>query len=214
MVIELLACVLLVSLTQCPSPCSHNLQASIRVSGQMVSGKLSPPNVTFTLTHSLIRTDTQSTLFTGQNVERLIEIGPANTLATMAKRTLADPMYADWDTAMSISRQVLSCKSNHDDIYHVRESGGASTNSTKPIDTQAAVSNTKPPSPPRADDHPAVAPPAVQLMGQQENVLAAEILPDEPITARQILTFLVAHKLKKKPSDILGSSTIKSLVQG
>jgi 3-oxoacyl-ACP reductase-like protein len=132
----------------------------------------------------------------------------------MAKRTLADPTYADWDTAMSINRQILSCKSNHEDIYHVREHDGASANSTKLTSTTSPVPDNKPSPPPRPDDHPVTAPPAVQVMGQQENVLAAEILPDEPITARQILIFLVAYKLKKQLSDLPGSSTIKSLVQG
>lgn len=141
-----------------------------------------------------------------------MEIGPASTLATMAKRTLADPLYADWDTAMSVNRKVLSCKSNQEEIYHIRANDAALGTSTT-TQTKTTPPPSAKPSPP-TDKVDSMGTSAVQIMGQQENVLAAEILPDEPITAKQILVFLVAHKLKKLPSDLPGSSTIKALVQG
>lgn len=161
-------------------------------------------------------TDTQSTLFKTQNVERIVEIGPASTLATMAKRTLADPSYTDWDTAMSINRKILSCKSNHDDIYHAgANESPVSLPKPKPVvETQPAP----PPQPPFPTPASTItdsdAASTGQVIEQQETILTAEILTDEPITASQVLTFLVAYKLKRLPSELPETSTIKALVQG
>lgn len=163
------------------------------------------------MTSTVDRTDTQSTLFKTHNVERVVEIGPANTLATMAKRTLADPSYTDWDTAMSINRKILSCKSDHDQIYHV---GANDIPITLPKTGPAVHTELAPsPHPPSTNTEPEAAS-SGQVIEQQETILTAEILTDEPITASQVLRFIVAYKLKRLPSELSESSTIKALVQG
>lgn len=127
----------------------------------------------------------------------------------MAKRTLADASYADLDTAMSINRKILSCKSNHDEIYHVRANDPPVE--TPPTSTAVpATALISPTSPPAKIDPPSA--PAAQV--QQETIVTAEVLADEPITAKQILTFLIGYKLKRLPLELPESSTIKALVQG
>lgn len=129
----------------------------------------------------------------------------------MAKRTLADSMYTDWDAAMSIDRKILSCKSNHDEIYHIQADEPPATKS--PANTVLATAALPPPSPP-ATNTDSVAASAGRLAEGPDTILAAEILPDESITARQVLMFLVAYKLKRLISDLSESTTIKALVQG
>jgi 3-oxoacyl-ACP reductase-like protein len=127
----------------------------------------------------------------------------------MAKRTLADASYTDLDTAMSINRKILSCKSNHDEIYHVRADDHSVQTPPASTAIPAAVL-ISPPSPPTKIDPPSA--PAAQV--QQETIVTAEVLADEPITAKQILTFLIGYKLKRLPLELPESSTIKALVQG
>ncbi|KAM0794192.1 hypothetical protein BDR22DRAFT_901014 [Usnea florida] len=63
--------------------------------------------------------ETQDVLFSGSNsVERYIEIGPANILGTMAKKTIASK-YAASDRSGSLDRQILSFADNMKEIYSI-----------------------------------------------------------------------------------------------
>ncbi|OHE96344.1 fatty acid synthase subunit alpha [Colletotrichum orchidophilum] len=147
-------------------------------------------------------TDTQATLFDDQVVERLIEIGPANTLSTMAKRTLATNRYKDYDAAMSINRKILSCKSDSNDIYHHADP-------TPPDSPEMAAKTLAKPAVLETNSAPVPVPPPVAAPQP-----TSERIEDRPITARQILEFLILHKLNKSASSLPGSSTIKELVKG
>lgn len=112
---------------------------------------------------------------------------------------------------MSINRKILSCKSNHDEIYHTGANETLATlPETKPVVNTAILTSPLPPS----TNIDTVAASTGQVIEKQETILRAEILTDEPITARQILIFLVAYKLKRLPAELPESSTIKTLVQG
>jgi fatty acid synthase subunit alpha len=146
--------------------------------------------------------ETQDVILGEKTTERIVEIGPADTLGVMAKRTLASK-YEAYDAARSVQRQILCYNKDAKDIYYdidpVEEepepataaSGGASS---APSSTTAAAV-------PVAAAPPPGAGPAVQV-------------PDAPVTATDIVRTLVAQKLKKPLMDIPLSKAIKDLVGG
>ncbi len=50
--------------------------------------------------------ETQDVILADKVTERIVEIGPADTLGVMAKRTLA-AKYEAYDPALSVQRQIL-----------------------------------------------------------------------------------------------------------
>ena len=146
--------------------------------------------------------ETQDVVLGEKTTERIVEIGPADTLGVMAKRTLASK-YEAHDAALSVQRQILCYNKDAKDIYYdvdpieeeeapVSSSGGApAASSSAPAASAQAAAAPPPPS----------AGPAAQV-------------PDAPVTATDILRTLVAQKLKKPLMDIPLSKAIKDLVGG
>ncbi|KAK8076207.1 hypothetical protein PG994_003479 [Apiospora phragmitis] len=149
--------------------------------------------------------DTQDAILCDLATERLIEVGPAETLVNMAKKTMkAD--YDIQDVALGLRRELLSHKKNADAIYYrniAEETPSAttaalaatslSTSSAAPAQALAA-----PPPPPQAPTAGA----------------AAVELPPKPLTPTDTITVLVAVALKKASSEIDVSQTIKALCGG
>lgn len=146
--------------------------------------------------------ETQDVVLGENTTERIVEIGPADTLGVMAKRTLASK-YEAHDAALSVQRQILCYNKDAKDIYYDVDpvedepeaapaaSGGAPA---------AAASSAPAASAPVAAAAPSAGP-------------AAQV-PDAPVTATDILRALVAQKLKKPLMDIPLSKAIKDLVGG
>jgi hypothetical protein len=63
-------------------------------------------------------TETQDLLLSGFRTRKTVEIGPAETLTTMIKRT-RDLVYRPYDTANSVNREFLSLKKNRDEVYYI-----------------------------------------------------------------------------------------------
>lgn len=135
-----------------------------------------------------------------KTTERIVEIGPADTLGVMAKRTLASK-YEAYDAAKSVQRQILCYNKDAKEIYYdvdpvedepepVASSSGATSSS--PAAGSAPAAFTPP---------PAGAGPAAQV-------------PDAPVSALDIVRALVAQKLKKPLLEIPLSKAIKDLVGG
>src|ERR1700742_4561148 len=61
--------------------------------------------------------ETQDVILEKNRTERIVEIGPADTLGGMAKRTLASK-YETYDAATSLSRQVLAYNKDLKEIYY------------------------------------------------------------------------------------------------
>lgn len=61
--------------------------------------------------------ETQDYLFHNFGIERLIEIGPSHTLASMAERTLKNK-YEAYDDALSFKRHIWSFNRNRSEIYY------------------------------------------------------------------------------------------------
>ncbi|KAK1090709.1 beta subunit of fatty acid synthetase, partial [Friedmanniomyces endolithicus] len=61
--------------------------------------------------------ETQDVILGEKTTERIVEIGPADTLGGMAKRTLA-AKYEAYDAARSVQRQILCYNKDAKDIYY------------------------------------------------------------------------------------------------
>ena len=146
--------------------------------------------------------ETQDVILGEKVTERIVEIGPADTLGGMAKRTLASK-YEAYDAAKSVQRQILCYNKDAKEIYYdvdpvVEEegtpaSGDTPSSSSAPAQSSALAAAAAPP-PPSSGPAPAV--------------------EDAPIQAVDIVRSLIAQKLKKPFAEIPLSKAIKDLVGG
>lgn len=144
--------------------------------------------------------ETQDVVLAEQRTERIVEIGPADTLGGMARRTLASK-YEAYDAATSVQRQILCYNKDAKEIYYdvdpIEEEPEAAPESSAPAAAAAA---------PAAPAAPATAPPP--------SAGPAAAVEDAPVTAVDILRVLVAQKLKKSLADVPLTKAIKDLVGG
>jgi fatty acid synthase subunit alpha, fungi type len=146
------------------------------------------------------RIETQDVILGEKTTERIVEIGPADTLGVMAKRTLASK-YEAYDAALSVQRQILCYSKDAKEIYY----------DVDPIEEQsepAESSSEGAPSAPAVASAPVPAVPALPSTGP-----AAQV-PDAPVSATDIVRALIAQKLKKAFADIPLTKAIKDLVGG
>lgn len=147
--------------------------------------------------------ETQDVVLAEQRTERIVEIGPADTLGGMARRTIASK-YEAYDAATSVQRQILCYNKDAKEIYY----------DVDPIEEEAeaeaapATSASAPAAPAAAAAAPAAAPPPPASAGP------AAAVEDAPVTAVDVLRTLVAQKLKKGLPDVPLSKAIKDLVGG
>lgn len=143
--------------------------------------------------------ETQDVILAEKTTERIVEIGPADTLGGMAKRTIASK-YEAYDAAKSLQRQILCYNKDAKEIYYdvdpvedepVAADSGASAVSAAPAGSAPVAAAAPPPS----------AGPAAQV-------------PDAPVGAVDIVRALIAQKLKKPLMEIPLSKAIKDLVGG
>lgn len=146
--------------------------------------------------------ETQDVILAEKTTERIVEIGPADTLGVMAKRTLASK-YEAYDAAKSVQRQILCYNKDAKEIYY----------DVDPVEDEPAPAadggnSTPAASAPVPSSVPVAAAPLPSSSGP-----AAQV-PDVPIGAVDIVRALVAQKLKKPFLDIPLSKAIKDLVGG
>ena len=148
-------------------------------------------------------------LFGQENIDRMIEIGPNNTLAAMAKKTLAS-QYSVTESIRPRKREILCHATDAAQIFE--ETAVAEVvvpeKDEKPTTAQKSVAS--PPPPPPQAEAPAAAPP------QQAVAPAAEMreIADVPISAGDLVTAIVSSKLKKAHDEINGTQSIKTLTGG
>jgi fatty acid synthase subunit alpha len=146
--------------------------------------------------------ETQDVILAEKRTERIVEIGPADTLGGMARRTLASK-YEAYDAATSVQRQILCYNKDAKEIYYdvdpVEEEAEA------PAASPAASVSTAP---------AAAAAPAPTAAAPPPSAGPAAAVDDVPVTAVDVLRTLVAQKLKKSLSDVPLSKAIKDLVGG
>ena len=148
--------------------------------------------------------ETQDVVLAEQRTERIVEIGPADTLGGMARRTLASK-YEAYDAATSVQRQILCYNKDAKEIYY----------DVDPIEEepeQPAPESSAGPTP--AAPVAAAAPAAPAAAAPPPSAGPAAAVEDAPVTAVDVLRSLVAQKLKKSLADIPLSKAIKDLVGG
>ncbi|KAB8339216.1 hypothetical protein FH972_022150 [Carpinus fangiana] len=148
--------------------------------------------------------ETQDVILAEKTTERIVEVGPADTLGGMAKRTLA-AKYEAYDAARSIQRQILCYNKDAKDIYYdvdpVEDEPEAPA--TGASDSSAPAAGSSAPTPAAAAIPP---PPAGGGV--------APPVEDAPVKAVDILRSLVAQKLKKYLTEIPLGKAVKDLVGG
>jgi fatty acid synthase subunit alpha, fungi type len=147
--------------------------------------------------------ETQDVILAEKTTERIVEIGPADTLGVMAKRTLASK-YEAYDAAKSVQRQILCYNKDAKEIYYdvdpVEEEPAPAAGSSDSAPTPSASASKSAPIAAPAPSAPSAGP-------------AAQV-PDAPVGAVDIVRALIAQKLKKPLMDIPLSKAIKDLVGG
>ena len=148
--------------------------------------------------------ETQDVILAERNTERIVEIGPADTLGNMAKRTLASKFEA-YDAALSLQRQILCYNKDAKEIYYdvdpVEEEAAAPASSGGPASSSAPASTPSASVQARSPPPPSGGAPAAAVA-------------DVPVSAVDIVRTLVAQKLKKPITDIPANKAIKDLVGG
>ena len=145
--------------------------------------------------------ETQDVFLAEKTAERIVEIGPADTLGVMAKRTLASK-YEAYDAAKSVQRQILCYNKDPKEIYYDVD---PVEDEPEPTPSTSNGSNA-PAAAPAASASPAAAPPPGSG--------PAASIPDEPVKAVDIVQSLIAQKLKKPLAEVPLSKAIKDLVGG
>jgi fatty acid synthase subunit alpha len=149
--------------------------------------------------------ETQEVLFGQENIDRMIEIGPNNTLAAMAKKTLAS-QYSVTESIRPRKREILCHATDAAQIFE--ETAVAEVVIPEKNDTAQKSVAPPPPTPPKAEAAPVVAaPPPQQAAAMRE-------IADVPISAGDLVTAIVSSKLKKASDEINGTQSIKTLTGG
>jgi fatty acid synthase subunit alpha, fungi type len=146
--------------------------------------------------------ETQDVFLAERTAERVVEIGPADTLGVMAKRTLASK-YEAYDAAKSVQRQILCYNKDAKEIYYDVD---PVEDEPEPAAASAPAGDAPAPSAAAAAPVAAAAPPPGAGPAAQ--------VPDQPVQAVDIVRALVAQKLKKPLLEIPLSKAIKDLVGG
>lgn len=148
--------------------------------------------------------ETQDVILAEKRTERIVEIGPADTLGGMARRTLASK-YEAYDAATSVQRQILCYNKDAKEIYY----------DVDPVEEEEAQPSAEPAAGAPAAAAPAAAPAAAApAAAAPPSAGPAAAIEDAPVTAVDVLRTLVAQKLKKSLSDVPLSKAIKDLVGG
>lgn len=145
--------------------------------------------------------ETQDVFLAERTSERIVEVGPADTLGVMAKRTIASK-YEAYDAAKSVQRQILCYNKDAKEIYYDVD---PEEEESEALSAAGGVSSA--PAPASAAPAPAAVP-AAPSSGP-----AAQV-PDAPLQAVDVVRSLIAQKLKKPFLEIPLSKAIKDLVGG
>jgi len=143
--------------------------------------------------------ETQDVFLAEKTAERIVEIGPADTLGGMAKKTLA-AKYEAYDAAKSVQRQILCYNKDSKEIYY-----DVDPVEDEPEPAAESASNASSAAAPTAAAAVAAPPPSAGPAAQ---------VPDAPVQAVDIVRALIAQKLKKPLLEVPLSKAVKDLVGG
>lgn len=147
--------------------------------------------------------ETQDVFLAEKEAERIVEIGPADTLGVMARRTLKNK-YEAYDAAKSVQRQILCYNKDPKEIYY----------DVDPVEEEPELAASSTTGSSSASAAPAAAPAAAAAPPPPPSVGPAAQVPDAQVQAVDIVRSLIAQKLKKPLLDVPLSKAVKDLVGG
>jgi fatty acid synthase subunit alpha len=156
------------------------------------------------------RIATQDDLLKEQNIERFIEIGPADILSGMLRKTVGR-QYKSQDAARHMTRKLLSYAQNAQEIQYTLAS--SSTVSSKTAVKSAIPPSSQEPSPPKAAVE-TTPPSAPAVSTAVTHVAKVAMIADAPVQAKDIVIAVIAQKLRKNHTEVAMDKTIKALVSG
>lgn len=148
--------------------------------------------------------ETQDVILGEKVTERIVEVGPAETLGGMAKRTLASK-YEAYDAAKSVQRQILCYNKDAKEIYYDVD---------PVVEEEAAPATAGAPAPSSSSSPAQSTAPAAAAAPPPPSSGPAAAVEDAPVQAVDIVRSLIAQKLKKPLSEIPLNKAIKDLVGG
>lgn len=147
--------------------------------------------------------ETQDVILADKRAERIVEIGPADTLGGMAKRTLASK-YEAYDAALSVQRQILCYNKDAKEIYY----------DVDPVEEEATPASGDGAAPASSPSIPASSSTPIAVAAPSASSGPAAAVADAPVQAVDIVRTIIAQKLKKPLAEIPLSKAIKDLVGG
>lgn len=155
------------------------------------------------LANKSLRIDTQEAILRHFATERVVEIGPSETLANMMRKTIKGD-FATEDMALGLQREILSYEKDSDSIYYTIQSGEEQKTPSS-TQTNAPATNTA----------PVIEPVATVTVAKTTvaTTVRAEI-PDTPINPVDTVIVLMSLALKKPAEEINRTQTIKALCGG
>ncbi|KAL9120415.1 MAG: hypothetical protein Q9187_003025 [Circinaria calcarea] len=160
--------------------------------------------LTYVLLIELLSIETQNVLLVHKKVERLVEIGPSDTLIRMAEHTINN-IHQTRDTALSIQRQLLCCQKHKNELYYHAE---------QVEDEQDPTSRTILETPPSPISGPAGYSAAAIGQAVSSSNRTVALVADSNPQVSDIVRTIVAEKLKKSTDKLSLSNTIKILAAG
>ena len=154
---------------------------------------------------STSRVETQDVIICQQKTERIIEIGPGDTLIAMARRTVTSK-YQSHDAARSIRRQLLCYKADAEEIYYLAGSSKEELEPASNLATSAASSK-----------YPVTMSPKTSITNIPTLHLSARpknLVPDVSVTVAEIVRMMITRTLRKSVGEIALSNTIRGLAGG
>ncbi|KAF9890445.1 hypothetical protein FE257_005850 [Aspergillus nanangensis] len=141
--------------------------------------------------------ETQDTILSRSDCEKVIEIGPDSTLVGMFQRTITN-VYETAECARPQPRELLNSEKHTKKLYYENVEQGSGE-----IPSSPGHSSTK--TPPKEKTTTVTAPSREPVRIQVD---------DEPVKAKEVVITIVSRALKKAPADIDVTKSIKSLTGG
>ncbi|KIX02313.1 uncharacterized protein Z518_08254 [Rhinocladiella mackenziei CBS 650.93] len=164
--------------------------------------------------------ETQEEILNVQNAQRIIEVGPSQTLINMMRQSAA-PFTARED-ALALRRQYLSVVRNEDEVYYE----GMCDKTSTPIEEKSSggpssqesmsTSVSKSPKPQSRPETVQTSPPKATHSETIPNGAShtSTVLSDQQVSAKLILETIVTEKMARLGRKFMWNSTIKGLASG
>ncbi|PYH48719.1 fatty acid synthase subunit alpha [Aspergillus saccharolyticus JOP 1030-1] len=154
--------------------------------------------------------ETQDVILSNQECDKIVEIGPSTTLVGMFQRTVTSAQYKTQESTRVKSRKLWSSERDTKDIYYEHTPAAPEVNPKQVTQTEINSSTVSPPVETRIE--PAVVPVANSELATPKP--APIELEDVAVPVRDIVTTILSRALKKAPSEIDETKSIKALAGG